>query len=96
MELRRLDPDQRHVVDSFIKYARTLRLAEKGFCAFPTPPLHVIEGDAGGGKSKLIHVFCQVMEREFSKSGYYPYHPYILGGSFTGEAASNIKGQTLT
>ena len=36
------------------------------------------------------------MEKEFSEAGDDPDHPYILRGSFTGEAASNIKGQTLT
>ena len=43
MQLCKLDPDQRYVVDLFIKYARTLRLAEKGFCRFPTPPLYICD-----------------------------------------------------
>ena len=64
-EIRKLDSDQRYVLDHFIKYARTLKLAEKGFCAFPEPPLLVVEGDAGSGKSELINNLCQVLEKEF-------------------------------
>ena len=80
----------------FFKYARTLILAENGFCSFPTPPLYVVEGDAGSGKSKSINVLSQAMEKEFRKAGDDPDHPYILKGSFTAKAATNIKGQTLT
>ena len=58
----KLDPDQRYVVDVMIRYARSLKLARKGFCRYPTPPLMVIEGDAGSGKSEVIKVLCQVRE----------------------------------
>ena len=95
-EIRKLDPDQRYVLDLFIYFAKCLRLAEKGFCAFPPPLWLVVEGDAGSGKSELIKNLCQVMEKEFRKAGDDPEQPYILKGSFTGEAASNIQGQTLT
>ena len=67
-QIRKLDPDQRYVVDLYIKYARTLRLAERGLCAFPTPPLLGIEGDAGSGKSEVINVLCHVMEKGIPKS----------------------------
>ena len=79
-----------------MKYARTLKLAKNGFCTFPTPPLLVVEGDAGSGKSELIKNLCPVLEKEFRQAGDDPEQPYILKGSFTGEAACNIKGQTLT
>ena len=95
-QIRKLDTDQRYVLDLYIKYARSLRLAEKGFCDFPDSPLLVIEGDAGSGKSELIKNLCQVLEKEFRRAGDDPEHPYLLQGSFTGEAACNIKGQTLT
>ena len=42
---RKLDPDQQYVADLYVKYARTLKLAQKGFCTFPDPPFLVIEGD---------------------------------------------------
>ena len=96
IQIRKLDPDQRYVLDHFIKYARTSQLAENGFCPFPSPPNIVIEGDGGSGKSKLIETLCQVLEKEFRRAGDDPEQPYILKGSFTGEAASNIKGLTLT
>ena len=36
------------------------------------------------------------MENEFRSAGDDPEKPYVLKGSFTGEAATNIQGQTLT
>ena len=36
-EIRKLDPDQRQVLDIYIKYARTYRLPEKRFCSFVSP-----------------------------------------------------------
>ena len=41
-------------------------------------------------------VLCHVLEKEFRTAGDDPDQPYILESSFTGEAATNIKGQTLT
>ena len=46
-QIRTLDEDQRYLIDTFVKYVRMLRLAYNGFCPFPTPPLYVVEGDAG-------------------------------------------------
>ena len=94
-QLQKLDPDQRYVIDEQIRYARFLKLARKGYCKFPTPPFMVVEDDAGSGKSKLMKVLCQVMEHEFREGGDDPDQPYILKGAFTGEAVTNIKGQTL-
>ena len=96
MQIRKLDPDQRFILDNYVKYARCLKMADQGFCRYPTPPLLVIEGDAGSGKSELIRLLCHVMEKEFRTAGQDPDHPCLLKGSFTGEAATNIKGQTLT
>ena len=96
MQIRKLDPDQRYILDLYVKYARCYKMAKEGFCMFPTPPLLVIEGDAGSGKSELIKVLCHVLEKEFRTAGDDPDQPYILKGSFTGEAARNIAGQTLT
>ena len=93
--LQKLDPDQRYVIDEQIRYARYLKLARKRFCLSPTPPLMVVEGDAGSGKSEVIKVLCQVMEHELREGGDDPDQPYILKGAFTGEAATNITGQTL-
>ena len=45
---------------------------------------------------ELIKVLCHVLEKEFRTAGDDPDQPYILKGSFTGEAARNIAGQTLT
>ena len=93
--MEKLDRDQRYIVDMYIRYARFLKLAKNRYCNFPTPPLVVVEGDAGSGKSELIRILCQVMEHEFRERGDNPDQPYIIKGSFTGEAATNIKGMTL-
>ena len=58
-------------------------------------PLIVVEGDASSGKSEVIRILCQVMEHEFREGGDDPDKPSTLKGAFTGEAATNIKGQTL-
>ena len=63
---------------------------------FSISPLLVIDGDTGSGKSELIKILCHVLEKEFRTAGYDPDQPYILKGSFTGQAARNISGQTLT
>ena len=95
-QLQKLDPDQRYIVDYFTKYARQLRLAENRFCNYPAPPLLVVEGDAGSGKSEVIKILCQILEKELRRPGDDPDQPYILKGSFTGLASENIKGSTLT
>ena len=59
-QLRKLDPDQRYVVDRFTKYARQFRLAEDKFCTYPGPPLLIVEEDTGSGKSEVIKILCQV------------------------------------
>ena len=55
----------------------------------------VIQGGAGTGKSTVIDVLSQHLERIFRRPGDNPDHPYIIKAAFTGTAAANIKGQTL-
>lgn len=61
----------------------------------PTPPLLLVHGNAGTGKSHVIDVLSQLLQRTFQRSGDEPDHPYILRLALTGNAASLIKGQTL-
>ena len=91
-----MDADQRYILDLYVKYARLLKLTKNKFCPFPKPPRLIVERDAGAGKSELIRDWCQVMDKEFRTAGNDPEQPYVLKGSFTGEAAKNIQGQTLT
>ena len=52
-------------------------------------------GGAGTGKSTVIAVLTEWLERILRKSGDDPNHPYIVKTCFTGAAASIISGQTL-
>ena len=60
-----------------------------------TPPLLVVQGGAGSGKSSVIECMSQHMEKILRSPGDNPNHPYILKCAFTGTAAANIKGTTL-
>ena len=44
----------------------------------------------------LLKKLCPVLEKEFRRAGDDPEQPYILKGAFTGAAACQIQGQTLT
>ena len=56
----------------------------------------MIQGGAGAGKSAVIDILAQRMDKILRKSGDIPDHPYIIKCAFTGTAAANIDGQTLT
>ena len=92
---RELDEDQRTVLDIFIKYSKEIKkfLSRKG--PKPKPPLVKVQGEAGSGKSTLIYLIEQWMERILRKSGDDPNQPYIIKATFTGAAACIISGQTL-
>ena len=54
-----------------------------------------VHGGAGTGKSHLINVMCQSLEKVFRTRGDDPSNPYILKLAFTGSAAKLIDGQTI-
>ena len=45
---------------------------------FPTPPLIVVGGDTGSGKTEVLRILCHVIEHEFGETGDDPDKPYIL------------------
>ena len=92
-ELQKLHPDQRYLVDVLIRFARFLKLAKKGRCRFPTPPLMVVKSDARSGKYEVIRILCQAMEHEFREARDDPDKLYILKSKFTGEVTTNIKAK---
>ena len=92
---RKLDPEQRQVVDIGIKYAKDLVKSLSGNCEPPEPPLLIIQGGAGSGKSTVIGVLTDWMEHFLRKSADDPNHPYIIKAAYTGSAAVIISGQTL-
>ena len=91
---RNLDEEQRLVLDIAVAYAKSILKSRKTH-QFSQPPLLIIQGGAGSGKSTLIDTVCQQIEKILRKSGDDPNHPYCLKVAYTGTAAANIKGQTL-
>ena len=55
----------------------------------------MVHGGAGAGKSTLIQILAQWMQKIVQNEGDDIGCPHIVKTSFTGIAASNIEGQTL-
>ena len=95
-KIRTLDIDQRLVFDKVLNYADSFMAAKKNKGNnWPTPPLLFVHGGAGTGKSHVIDVTSQMLDKTFRTPGDDPNCPYVLKLAFTGNAASIIKGQTL-
>ena len=96
-KVRGLDKEQRAAIDHIVGYARTFRMYEErpNENPKPIPPLLFIHGNAGTGKSHVIDILSQLLEKTFRRSGDNPDHPYILRLAFTGSAADLIRGQTI-
>ena len=92
---RQLDSDQRIVLDKAVAYAIDIIKPNIGEKTSLKPPLLIVQGGAGTGKSRLIEVLSHHLERILRKSGDNPGHPYILKLAYTGTAAANIGGQIL-
>ena len=89
------DEDQRIVLDIAETYSRSWKKSLAGKIRPDTAPLLMVHGGAGSGKSRLIRVITEVMERNFRSPGDDINCPYILITAFTGTAAANIDGHTL-
>ena len=61
----------------------------------PSPPLIIVHGGAGTGKSRVINSLYTMMSSIFKQPGDDPCCPYVVLSSFTGAASANIGGQTL-
>ena len=96
-KVRGLDFEQRFVIDKAMTFARQFVRADNqiGKNDWPAPPQMVVLGNGGTGKSHVIDILSQLLQKTFSRSGDNPDHPYVLRLAFTGNAALLIKGQTL-
>ena len=92
---RNLDKDQRIVVEIGVDVARSIVKARHSKAMKVIHELLVIQGGAGTGKSAVINILSQQIERILRSPGDNPDHPYVIKTAFTGTAAANIKGQTL-
>ena len=61
----------------------------------PSPPLVIVHGGAGSGKSRVINSLYTMMTEILKQPGDDPCCPYVVLSSFTGAASANINGQTL-
>ena len=92
---KQLDPEQRRVLDISITYARDLLKAQKTGKRL-TPPHIMVHGAAGTGKSTVIDLISLWCQSILQKAGDSPDQPFVLKTAFTGTAAANIEGQTLS
>ena len=94
-KVRKLDIDQRMVVDIGVNYAKKFVQSMKRKSPRPTAPFVIVHGGAETDKSTVIDALSQTLETIFRTPGDDPNHPYIIKAAFTGNAALIIKGQTL-
>ena len=92
---RNLDEHQRHVVDVGIRFSKDTVMARKSCSAPPSPPILMVHGGAGAGKSTVINVLAQWVQLILQKEGDNSHSPCVVKVAPTGTAAANIEGQTL-
>ena len=92
---RSLDHDQRMVLEIGVDFAKSVIKSRKRKHVVTSQVLLVVQGGAGSGKSTVIDILSQQIEKILRQSGDNPEHPYCIKAAFTGTAAANIKGQTL-
>merc|ERR1712102_198515 len=90
-----LDKHQREVLNIVVKYAKDVVKARKSWNSPPKPPLLMVHGGAGAGKSTVIHVITFWTHKILRQEGDSLDEPYVVKTAFTGCAAANIEGQTL-
>ena len=94
--LRTLDPFQRQVLDIAVTYFKDLVKAQKDGNKLPEAPLLMCHGGAGAGKSTVIKAIFLLAELILRQPGDNPDMPVCLKLAFTGCAAVNIGGFTMS
>ena len=78
-----------------IRYARGVMKSQKSKNRKPSPPLLMVHGGAGSGKSTVINSVAKWAHYILQKPGDDPDCPYVCISAYTGAAACNVGGQTL-
>ena len=93
---RLLVNEQKIAMNIIVGYCKELRksIAQKA-ARCPKPPLLVVHGGAGTGKSTLISVISQWAHKILRKPGDDSDCPYVIRTAPTGMAAANIEGATI-
>ena len=93
---RNLSFEQRVAFDKQITYCKSILRAEKrGQASTMDPPLLIVHGGGGTGKSYLIMAVSQWIEKILRKATDNPENPKVLLLAYTGVAASLIGGTTF-
>ena len=92
---RSLDKFQKEVINIGVKFATDLVKSRRQGNRQPSQQLVMVHGGAGAGKSTVIQILAQWMQKIVQNEGDDIGCPHIVKTSFTGTAASNIEGQTL-
>ena len=92
---RSLDKFQKEVINIGVKFATDLVKSRRQGNRQPSQQLVMVHGGAGAGKSTVIQILAQWMQKIVQTEGDDIGCPHIVKTSFTGTAASNIEGQTL-
>ena len=96
IRIRQMDPFQRMVLDIAVTYFKDLVKARKPGNKRPEPPLIACQGGAGAGKSTVINLIDAMASVILLKPGDNPDQPVCVKTAFTGCAAVNIGGNTLS
>ena len=90
-----LDIYQKEVVNIGVKYCKDLVKARCLENELPNPPLIMVHGGAGAGKSTVIKVLATLCTKLLQQEGDSVEQPHVLRTSLTGCASANIEGNTL-
>ena len=90
-----LDRFQKYVIEVAIRFARGVVKSLKPKNKRPKPPIMMIHGGAGSGKSTVINTLAKWAHYILQQPGDDPDSPYVAISAFTGAAACNVNGHTL-
>ena len=93
---RRLAWEQRVVLNMVIGYCKDIVMTRSSTQSGSVePPLIIVHGGAGTGKSFLIKILSFWVQKLLSQAGDDINSPYMIRAAPTGLAATNIDGQTV-